>query len=372
MKKVLWMGLVLAFGLVIAGEAIGAEKKLLAPGDTWEERWNKVVNAAKKEGGVTLYTSYPSEFRIALSKGFKGKFGLDIEFVTGRGAEVREKLFRERQSGLYLADIYMMGPSNPSLSEMPGTVFDPIPPVLILPEVVDGKVWTGGKMTFGDVRGEYVVFFALTPYSFITTNTNLVKPQELQSLQDLLNPKYKGKIVMGDPSTTGAGMEWFGTVVNLFGGMDFMKNLAKQEPVITRDERLAAEWVAKEKYAILIGIKPAMVNEFIKMGAPVDWAVVKETWLSSQEATVALINRAAHPEASKVFLNWLLSKEGQTLFSNVSGLQSARVDVDASHIPKGAVRDPGKQYIVSADAPFWARQKAYADMAREVFKEFQK
>jgi ABC-type Fe3+ transport system substrate-binding protein len=369
MKKVLCLGLVLALVWVVTGQAFSLEKE---PNGSWEDRWNKALSAAKKEGRVTLYTSYPSKSRVALSEGFKVKFGLDMEFVTGRGSEIRAKLFRERQSGLYLADIYMAGPSNPSLSQMPGTVIDPIPPVLILPEVVEGKNWYGGKMTFGDVRGEYVVFFALESSSYIATNTNLVKSQELQSVHDLLTPKLKGKIVMGDPTTTGAGMAWFGSIVNLFGGMDFMNKLAKQEPVFTRDQRLATEWVARGKYAILIGITPSVVNQFIEMGAPVDWANVKEKWLSPREGTAALINKAAHPEAAKIFLNWLLSKEGQTLFSKVSGLQSARVDVDTSHIPARFLRDPAKQYPVSLDAAFWARQKDYAKMARGAFKEFLK
>jgi len=368
MKIVSWMGLVLLVILTMALQAFCSEKNPPPPKEGWEKTWNKVLSDAKKEGSVTVYSSYPSEFRVALAKGFKDKFGLDIEFVTGRGAELREKLAKERRSGMYFADIYMMGPSDDSLSKLPGTTFDPIPPVLILPEVVDGKAWTGGKLTFGDVRGEYVAFFALTPYSFVAANTNLVRVQELQSLQDLLDPKYKGKIVLGDPTTTGAAMEWFGTVMNLFGGKDFFNKLAKQEPIIMRDERQAVEWVAKEKYAIVIGIKPALVNQFILKGAPVDWAVVKETWLSSQEATVALVNKAAHPEAAKVYLNWLLSKEGQGLFSKVTGLQSARVDVDTSHIPKGAVRKPDKKYLLSADAPFWARQKDYTVAAKEIFK----
>jgi iron(III) transport system substrate-binding protein len=338
-----------------------------APKESWEEKWNKTLAAAKTEGKVTIYTSYPSEFRTALAKGFKDKFGLEMEFVTGRGAEIREKLASERKAGLYLADVYMMGPSKPSLWEFPGTVFDPIPPVLMLPEVVDGKAWTGGKISFGDVKGEYVVFFGLAAYSHIATNINLVKTEEIRSVQDLLNPKYKGKIAMGDPTTTGAAMEWFGTMVDLFVDADFMDKLAKQEPAMTRDERQAVEWVAKEKHAILIAIKPAMVNEFINLGAPIDWAVVKETYLSPYEATVALINKAAHPEATKVFLNWLLSKEGQTLFSKVSGIQSARVDVDTSHIPRNAVRDPAKQYKVSSNADFWARQETYAQMAKKAF-----
>jgi iron(III) transport system substrate-binding protein len=351
------VGLVLSF----VGPAVAQQT---APGADWE----RTVAAAKKEGALTVYSSYPSEFRSVLSKGLKDRFGIDIEFVTGRGAEIREKLSSERKAGLYLADIYMMGPSNPSLSEFPGTVFDPIRPMLILPEVTDGKCWAGGKINFGDIRGEYVVFFGLTPYSFIAANTNLVKTADLQSIQDLLNPKYKGKIVMGDPTTSGAGMEWFGSVMDLFTGIDYMRSLAKQEPMITRDERQAAEWVAREKYAIVIGIKPAMVNEFIKLGAPVEWAVVKETWVAPQEATFAVINKAPHPQAAKVFVNWLLSKEGQTLFSRASGLQSAREDVNTDHMPRGCVRDPSKKYLVSADAAFWARQDAYAETAREVFK----
>lgn len=368
MRRIFWQGLVFVLVLVVCGQAFSLEKRPSAPKDAWETRWNKAVSDAKKEGSVTIYSSYPSEFRSALSKGFKDKFGLDIEFVTGRGGELREKLSRERRAGMYFADIYMMGPSDDSLTQYPGTVFDPVPPVLILPEVVEPKAWTGGKITFGDVRGEYVAFFALTPYSFISSNTTQVNPQELQSVQDLLNPKYKGKIVLGDPSTTGAAMEWFGTVMNQFGGKDYMNKLARQEPVLTRDERQAVEWVAKGKYAIVIGIKPALVNQFITIGAPIDWAVVKEVWLSSQEATVALVNRSPHPEAAKLYLNWLLSREGQNLFSKVSGLQSARVDVDASHIPKGAVRRPDRKYILSGDAPFWARQKDYEIAAKEVFK----
>ncbi len=107
-----------------------------------------------------------------------------------------------------------------------------------------------------------------------------------------------------------------------------MQDLLKQQPVITRDERMLTEWVARGKNPVGIGPSPAIPTEFIKMGAPVAFADMKEPrLLTPGYGILSAFKDPPNPNAAKLFVNWLLSKEGSSVFAPALGYPPTRVDV---------------------------------------------
>ena len=140
--------------------------------------------------------------------------------------------------------------------------------------------------------------------------------------------------------------------------------------VVGSDERLRLEWLAQGKVAILINPQAPTFAGFRKIGAPVAAVIPQEGgWVSAGSGSVALLNRAAHPNAAKVFLNWLLSKDGGTICSKAAGSQSARIDVPTDFLDPVLVRDPSKKYIFAETEEYRNKQPEKIKIAAEVFKD---
>jgi len=210
-------------------------------------------------------------------------------------------------------------------------------PALILPQVKDPKQWRGGGLEFVDAGRRFLV---MTPSQRGTlfVNPKTVKPDSISSYKDLLNPKWKQKMVMDDPTRAGPGQATF-TFFYLHPelGPNFIRALAKQEPTALRDYLQELDGIAKEKFLMLIGVSDIVAEERMKAGVPIaiiDPRKIKEgSDVSPGSGGLAIFNRAPHPNAAKVYINWLLSKEGQTGFAQVNGYISARLDVPTDHSP---------------------------------------
>lgn len=158
--------------------------------------------------------------------------------------------------------------------------------------------------------------FTLEVSSYVLVNTEMVKETELISYRDLLNLRWKSNMVLSDPTIAGAGLRFFGVVGGRIMGLDFMKELARQEPVITKDRRLQVEWVARGKYPIGLGAESPSISEFKNAGAPIREVVpIEGSGLAAGSGCIGLINKAPHPNASKLFINWFLGQEGQTVWT---------------------------------------------------------
>lgn len=341
----------------------------------WQADWEKTLAAAKQEGTVVIYTTASSSTRATISKEYNQKFGISLEFVSGRGSEVVEKISAERRAGLFLADLYIGGATTPTTSFKPKGFLDPLKPLLVLPEVTDPKVWYGGGLFFTDKERQYVACPVLTASNnYVSINTSLVNLDELTSYKDFLNPKWKGKIIINDPTIAGAGSRWFAVVADQFTGLDYMRELVKNEPAVTRDQRLQVEGLARGKYAIAIGVQPDIQAEFIKASAPIKTVIPKEgAWLGGGPGLISHFNNAPHPNATKVFINWFLSKEGQTVYSMTALAESARLDVPTDHLDKSDLRAEGIKYFISEDEDFLIKKVEYENKwAKEIFAPLMK
>lgn len=334
----------------------------------WEEHWTKTVALAKKEGKVFVYMSTGAAAgKETLIKNLREKYDISGEMMIGRGAELREKVFSERRAGLYIPDVYIGGITSIITELKPADVFDPLEQALILPEVRDPKKWYGGKLPFVDAD-RYALRIASYPRGSLAINTNLVEADEIKGYKDLLNPKWKGKILLNDPTITGAGGDFFYWVGAKIMGLDYMKEFTKQMPVITRDQRLQAEWVARGKYPLLVGPLEDPVMEMIKVGAPVKLMtyMAEGGFMQSGGNHVTLVNKTTRPNAARVLINWLLSKEGATAWSVAQGVPSLRMDVPMSHVDPLFIYDPAKKYLEEDEASVKEKGKSL-EIAREIF-----
>lgn len=333
--------------------------------------WQSIIAKARKEGKVVIYSSTGSETRAGLVTAFREKYGLSVDYITGKGVDVIEKLMAERKAGIFTGDLYIGG-NTPMLEILkPGGALELIEPALTLPEVKDGGSWLDGNLYFVD-KDRYVLQFAAYPMPIFGVNTQLVRQDELASYKDILSPKLKGKIIMNDPTRPGLGAKWFQAEYRRMG-LDFMRELAKQEPMIITDQRIQIEWLAHGKYPLLIGPKSDTFAEFYKAGAPIRVIDPKEGGiLTSGSGNVSLLSKAAHPFAARLFTNWLLSKEGQIAFQKATLVHSSRTDIPVDYLPEGKARTPGAKYFNVEVEDILHRSLEDYKLAKEIFGHLMK
>ncbi|MBI4331310.1 MAG: ABC transporter substrate-binding protein [Chloroflexi bacterium] len=348
--------------------------KPAAPAKTgWEAKWDTLVAGAKKEGKVSVYAIWRAEERVALSRAFNERFGIEAEFMPfTRGAEMLARVQGEKRAGLRIADVFGAGGPTLVATMRPEGLLGSIEPLLVLPEVLDPGVW-GGKFPFYDGQKTTVGMVSVVQRS-VFYNNEAIREGELTSFKDLLKPQYKGKIVMNDPTVTGGGNAMFThlarRVWNVEEASDFLRRLVKdQEAVIVRDARQQVEWVARGKYSLGLGENTDSVMEFMLLGAPLSRALFKETMYSSPQAGAMSVPwNFAHPNAAAVFVNWLLTKEGQTVFSRSWKVPSARQDVPTEGIHPALTLRPGEK-IVLASEEFALMQGEMLEVAKKIIQE---
>lgn len=332
--------------------------------EAWEREWQKSVSDARKEAKLSIFVTVGPETRTALMDAMKTKYGVDLEFISGRGDEVSARLISERSAGLYTADVYLGGAITALTILKPKELFGSLDSVLLLPEIFKKELWWGGEIPFIDKQHNLLAFMAIVGQP-ITINKDLVKPEQVASWRDLLHQNWKGKIAMDDPTVPGKGNEVFAALAEGIMDLNFLRGLAKQELVITRDKRLHGEWVARGKYPIGIAIDDSVIVELQRAGAPLKNIVPKEgTFITSTVGNIGQINNPPHPNATKVFINWLLSKEGLTTFSKAFGFQTARVDIPTDHLNAEELRQPGVKYLNVISEEYMISKRKYTDIAK--------
>ncbi len=355
-----------------------AEAPISAPvkvpsNESSESRWQGLIEAAQREGKVVVYAAGWGQTELtAISNGFKAKYGISVETVTGRGPEIAEKVLREQKAGLHLADIFVTGTQTGLLVLKPADILASLDPVFLLPELtqpeVIKKTWLGEKLKWVDA--DHRMIQILTYPSFpVVINADLVKPGEITSYKDLLSPKWKGKIVVDDPSVNGPGAKWFSVAGAEMVGWDFMRELARQQEIIvSRDWRQEVEWVAQGKKAIVIAPLSTMVVEFQKAGAPLKEIEVSDgVWTTQGSWGQTLLKEPAHFSAANLMANWLLTMEGLTIVSKAVGRSTTRLDVPVDFLPPEQRLQVGKKYLDGDDEKFILKQPEYLKMARDIF-----
>ncbi|MBI4334914.1 MAG: extracellular solute-binding protein [Chloroflexi bacterium] len=341
----------------------------------WEQKWEATLAEARREGIVRIYTLWGPAVTVPASKAFRDKYGIDLEFANvGRGSALVPKVEAETRAGLNIVDAYGFGATTLITTAKPAGLLGPIEPMLILPEVLDAKQWTGDRFPFVD-KDKNVIGMLLVIQRFIVYNTDLVKPGEITTYEDLLKPQYKGKIAMGDPSLTGSPNALFGhlalTLWNQQKASDFLRRLViDQEAVVTQEHRMVTEWVARGKYTVGLAAETASQAEFMKLGAPITLAQQKEGhFIDVAGGGLSVPKKSPHPNATAVFVNWLLTKEGQTLFAPQGyGFPSLRKDVPTEGMPPLLLPQPGEKIFTLAEEEIIGRGQLI-EVARKIIAE---
>ena len=290
--------------------------------------WEQLVDTARKEGKVTISIPASAELRKQLEEQFKKRYGIEVEVFTSRGSAGVRRMADEFKAGVRHFDLHIGGSSSIVSGMLDEGILDPIEPWLALPEVKDPKQWWGGHL-WVDYAKRFVYTFQAYLSEIIWYNTDLVKPNEIRSYDDFLNPKWKGKIGYLDPRTPGAGDSTWSFIWRV-KGEEYLKKLVAQDLYLGRDQRLLAESLAKGRVAVTIGLSYYSFLPFLKAGLPIKTLpTLKEgNYGTGGSGNLAVIKAPAHPNSTKVFVNWLLGREGQEIVSRALGQATRRLDVD--------------------------------------------
>jgi iron(III) transport system substrate-binding protein len=331
-------------------QGTAAKPAVAAPAASTAE-WDDLVQAAKKEGELVVFLGRAGSRQLRDAfPAFQQKFGIKVTQVAGSGNENADKVLAERDTGIYTADMWMGGLTTINTRLLPKKVFDPIEAQFVLPEVKDKAAWMKGQYWWGDPDKQYTFLFSASPSPLISYNTNLVKPEEITSFYDLLDPKWKGKIVSRDPTAAGTGGN---TVYFYFHpqlGKEYLRRVfTEQDVTIVDDARQATEWLALGKYSLYLLGSGSDVSDAADQGLPVkdNYGPFKEGARIAAGGTgsLSLFNKAAHPNAAKLFVNWWLSKEGQVVAQKADPLdQSLRIDIPNDDVTPETRRIPGVEY----------------------------
>lgn len=359
-KKVKVSALLLSLGFLLGGTANTVHSQQLP----WRAEWEKTVAAAKGEGQIVYHAGSTSE---AFFREFQKRYPeiKATRMLTQGGSAAVQRLMSERRAGVYAADIVVIGGAS-GLRLADSKILDPIEPLLILPEILDRSNWWEKKHFYLDREGRYLFMFAAVPQPDVGYNTKLVNPADVPSYWDLLNPKWKRKMVTLDPAEArGGGSVGFRFMYyNSELGPAFVRRLlGEMDLTASRDERQIVDWLATGRFVISLFTSPGRtgLDKGREQGLPVNWFPPQHfregVAMGGGGNNVALVNRSPHPNAAKLFINWLLSREGQLIAQKVAvtggeGVDSLRIDIPKDDVPSDYRRREGIKYFY-ADRPEW-------------------
>jgi len=352
----------------------------------FETEWAKLIAAAQQEGQVMIAAGgAPSREYRSVVEAFQKKFAIPVSLSTGSGAATVDRVLAERSAGKYTVDLGLTSVAATRTRLIPANALDPIPPLLIHPEVLDKSAWFGGRHWYADPQEEKFSFlYAAEPTETFGFwyNTNVISKKEIATIKspaDLLDPKWRGKITSrtwGDRGRVGEmqniyfqpdmGIEW---IRSFFGQADAR---------FSDDVRIRESWVVGGSVPIAFsdGDIDRELQRLEKAGMPVTMHSIpfKLPFLTAggSGCCIQVYNRAPHPNAAKLYLNWFLSKEGQTAIHQVTpaiARQSMREDIPPGNVAPKDRRTPGRQYIFrDADAKYVAQDKEQRDAIVEAWE----
>ena len=281
-----------AMSLGIAAASLAGARPALSATDE-----ATLVAAAKKEGRVTVYSNAdPAAIERAI-KGFIAKYGFapDVQRLTG--AALAQRFTAEYESGVFLADFFISSdPVFPKAAIKKGWLqrVDDLPSLAAWPK---------------DDLKEGLVSLGLNPYT-LCYNKMLV-PEGVTGWEALNDKKFRGKVLVGDPRVLASARNWYAAMRGKFGD-DYIRELgslaAFSPSAVPGLQQLGAGAVAIYAPATYLN-----ALDIIERGAPVVNLLIDPIVMSVPFG--ALVTKAPHPNAAKLLLNFIMSREGQELYN---------------------------------------------------------
>src|SRR5581483_4154235 len=228
-----------ACGGAASGGSVGPSGSGAGSAQAGPQGWDDIVKAARAEGSVNVYGGQGEEKRLALIDPFQKAYpGIKISGTFAPGRDLTVRIASERQAGKNIADV-LMGPGASAIFPLkPIGALAPLAPALMLPEVTDTSLWLNNHLGWLDASEPYTTLaFVANVQSQVAYNTKMVDPKEITSYKDLLNPKWKGKIVSTDVRKAGAGAVGTRFIYkNPALGPDYLQHLfADMQPTLSND-----------------------------------------------------------------------------------------------------------------------------------------
>jgi len=354
----------------------------------FEQEWSKLMAAAKQEGTVAIASGgAPSRQYRPVVDAFGKKFGVKAEVSTGSATDTVNRVLAERKAGKYSMDVALISSRESNQRLLPSQSLVPLAPLLIYPDVVNTSNWYQGKHAYADKASRYVFIYHVSKEDQYETwyNTEKLKEADIENIKkqaDFFDPRWKGKILgqgMGDPSgirqmidsyfEPDRGQEWVRTYL-LNAGITF-----------SDDRRILETWLVGGRFplqAVVTGSEDLIALE--KKGLP-----IKQVFLPKQVGVlraggsgccISAFANAPHPNAAKLFVNWFLSKEGQTLTHTLIpnlDRSSLRNDVPIGEVMPDQRRKPGVDYsFPDAEPNYGARQEEAQKWIMKLWESRQK
>jgi len=323
-----------------------------AEGPSWQAEWEKTLSAAETEGTVTVYGQARHPVSAAIQAFTKFHPKIKLNFIGAPGSELGQRIMAEKRAGKHLVDIAIGGSGTQVQVYHKAGLLEPLRATFILPEVRDETAWWGKKHHYADPERRHVFIME----GSVTTrmgayNSELVKVGEIKSWWDLLDPKWKSKIVMTSPKVSGNIQSWVFIYVSPDLGPKFLsKLLGEMDVAFSASERQMMDWLATGRYPIHLMAKPDNVQKAKEQALPVEllFSEKEAGSLSSGSGHISFFKDAPHPNAAKVYVNWMLSKEGQLMWQKIAGDNSLRMDIPKSMVNESELPREGKQYIITS------------------------
>jgi iron(III) transport system substrate-binding protein len=282
------------------------------------DRESRVLEGAKKEKQVVVYTSLNLKDSVPITQAFEKKYGVKVELWRSSSEKVLQRAVTEARAGRFAVDAFELnGPELEAmyreglLDEFYSPEFKNLPPA-----------------AFPKHR-----HYAADRFNFFTIayNTNLVKPNEVpNSYEDLADPRWTGRIGIEASDT-----DWFGSIVKHMGeqkGLALFRKIAQQKPQMRTGHTLIAELVASGEIPLAATIYNHNAERLLVNGAPIKWKALNPTF--GRPNGVAVAKRAQRPHAALLFVDFMLSHEGQTLIKQRNRVPaSTKVDSNLNDFP---------------------------------------
>jgi iron(III) transport system substrate-binding protein len=268
-----------------------------------------LIEGAKKEGKLVVYTSMTVDQAQKLTDAFKGKYPfIQPSMFRAVGERLLTKIMAEAQAGKYDFDVVQSAETQAYFLKKKN----------LLAKYVSSEVKNVQK-TFVDSEGYWTAVYMMP--NVIGYNTSLLKRNEVpRSDEDLLNPKWKGKIGMDHTKP-----EWFSWKLKRMGeekGLAYMKKLGAQEFKLYSGLTILTSLLAAGEFPLVLNTYLHNVEDVRRKGAPVDWVAQDPVFTKFQP--IGIGSKAAHPNAAKLFVDFMLGEEGQKIIASFGRVPTRR------------------------------------------------
>jgi ABC-type Fe3+ transport system substrate-binding protein len=335
------------------------------PGNlAWEAEWEKTLTAARREGRLVMSSVGSDAYRLPLISFEKDFPDIRVEYVGLSSPNFWTRVAQETAAGQHVWDLRVGGPDALAYDAKNQGLLAPVRPMFLLPDVVDDTCWLGGMdALYLDRESRFIPAFTASVVNLQYVNRDLIPDTELKSARELLDPKYRGRIALGDPRG-GPGLGQLTLLLAGYGEEFVTDLLTKQAVVTTQDYRQHVEWVVRGRYPIGVGLAKDVMDEFKKEGLGLNVSPLEgPPGISNSAGGIQVFKDSPHPNAAKVYANWLFTQKTQDLLARSTGFNSRRRDV-APVDPAGTI-DPGRlneytQYQSEQALPFRERAQQLA------------